>query len=136
MNANNSTMASSDLKFSDKIFCVAVGKCPRCGVGHHYESDNPLKINKFLNVPDRCPHCNLNYKPEIGFYWGATYVSYMMTVGFSLMLFLASVIIFGFINSLSINFIIVNTVSLIILAPYFVRWSRTMWLWWFYVDKA
>lgn len=127
-------MASDSLKFSDKIFCVAVGKCPRCGMGNHYESNNPLKGGKFLNVPDRCPHCNLNFKPEIGFYWGASYVSYILTVGFSLILFLGSVLTFGFINSLSINFVIFNAVMLILFAPFMVRWSRTMWLWWFYVE--
>lgn len=136
MSPNNSIMIEGNLKFSEKLFCVAVGKCPRCGIGPHFHSNNPLYIQKFMNVNERCPHCDLNFSPEIGFYWGATYVSYMMTVGFSLTLFVASVIFFGFINSLNIKFVIVNAVLLVLLAPIFVRLSRTMWLWWFYEDKA
>lgn len=136
MTSNINTMASNNLNFSDKLFCVATGKCPRCGKGHHFEGNNPLQPTKFMNVQKRCSNCDLNFEPEIGFYWGATYVSYMMTVAFSLTLFVASVIFFGFFNTLNVKFVIVNAISLVILAPVFVRLSRTMWLWWFYVDKA
>lgn len=136
MNPNNSIMAGSSLSFSDKVFSVVKGKCPRCGVGNHFESNNPLNVKQILNVHTRCSHCNLNFNPEIGFYWGATYASYMITVAFSVSLFVASVIIFGFYKSLNINFVILNAILLVLFAPYFVRLSRTMWLWWFYEDKA
>lgn len=134
MATNSNAMYST--KFSDKIFSVVVGKCPRCDKGNMFESNSPLHPVKYLNVNNRCATCDLNFKPELGFYWGATYVSYMLTVAFSVAVFVAFVVFVGFYNALSYTYLGINTALLVLLAPVFVRLSRAMWLWWFYEDKA
>jgi len=35
-------------------------------------------------MPERCPVCEQNYEPEPGFYYGAMFMSYMMTSFFCL----------------------------------------------------
>ena len=53
-------------------------KCPRCRKGDLYvapfEFKDPLKMN------DRCSHCDQNFSPEPGYYFGAMFISYGWTV--------------------------------------------------------
>ncbi|MBL0308203.1 MAG: DUF983 domain-containing protein [Bacteroidetes bacterium] len=111
---------------------IITGKCPRCEQGEVFESSNPYLVSKMLNTHKRCAHCNLNYIPEIGFYWGATYVAYALTVAFSGLVFVISTIMFGFMNSLNLNYVLVNGILIFILSPVFFRLSRIFWLWMFY----
>lgn len=79
-----------------------------------------------------CLSCSLNFNPEIGFYWGATYVAYALTVAFSGFTFAVSVLLFGFMPSLSLTYVGVNAALLVIFSPVFLRYSRLLWLWMFY----
>lgn len=105
------------------------GKCPRCGKGKVFKSANPYSLTQMLDTNMACPECKLNFSPEIGFYWGATYVAYALTVAFSVAVFAISTLIFGFMNSLSINYVVVNGILLFIFCPLFFRFSRMLWLW-------
>ncbi len=88
-----------------KLSTFLLGRCPRCGQGHLFKSDNPLAVRKMLNMNQHCSNCQLNFVPEVGFYWGATYVSYAFTVAFSAFTFVISVMLFGFMNSLNLRYI-------------------------------
>lgn len=107
-------------------------KCPSCGKGHLFVSANPYNFRTFTNMPAACPDCGLNFNPEIGFYWGATYISYGLTMAFTAFTFITSTLLFGFMNSLGLFYITVNSVMLILLTPVFIRYSRTIWLWMFF----
>lgn len=85
-----------------------------------------------LDTRKECTTCHLNFIPEIGFYWGATYVAYALTVAFSGAVFVVSWILFGFINSLNLKYVLVNGILLFLLSPVFFRFSRILWLWMFY----
>jgi uncharacterized protein (DUF983 family) len=111
------------------------GRCPRCGVGRVFESANPYNFSKMLNTNRECTNCHLNFIPEPGFYWGATYMSYGITVAFSGVTFAISTLLFGFMNSLSLTYVAVNAMLLFILSPVFFRFSRILWLWIFYDRK-
>ena len=108
------------------------GKCPRCGQGAVFVSPNPFNISKMASMHDHCDNCQLEFSPERGFYWGATYMSYAITVAFSFFTFAISTALFGFMNSLSWQYVLVNAVFLVLLSPLFFRFSRLSWLWVFY----
>jgi uncharacterized protein (DUF983 family) len=108
------------------------GKCPRCEQGDVFVSSNPYNLPKMAKMNDRCSHCDLDFNPETGFYWGATYMSYAITVAFSCFTFVVSTLIFGFMNSLSLYYVLVNGILLVLLSPVFFRYSRLSWLWIFY----
>ncbi|MCB2378218.1 DUF983 domain-containing protein [Hymenobacter sp. BT635] len=40
-----------------------------------------LSLTKFDAMYEACPDCGQHYEPEVGFYWGAMYVSYGFSVG-------------------------------------------------------
>ncbi len=105
------------------------GHCPRCGEGKVFLSSNPYNLTKMLETNKYCPVCHLDFIPEIGFYWGATYMSYVITVAFSGFTFLISTLLFGFMNSLSLTYVAVNGFLLFLLCPIFFRFSRILWLW-------
>jgi hypothetical protein len=110
-------------------------KCPRCGKGHVFVSANPYNFGKILSTNKECPVCHLDFVPEIGFYWGATYMSYAITVAFSVFTFVVSTLMFGFMNSLNLKYVAVNGLLLFLFSPVFSRFSRESWLWMFYENK-
>jgi uncharacterized protein (DUF983 family) len=112
-----------------KLTQLLKGRCPRCGEGRIFESPNPYKLRQMLQVRKRCSHCDLDFSPEPGFYWGATYVDYALTVAFSAFTFLMSTLIFGFMNSLSWQYVAGNALLLLIFCPIFFRFGRVLWLW-------
>lgn len=80
-----------------------------------------------------CPVCNQKTEIEPGFYYGTSYVSYALAVAFVVSVFVAWYVLIGF----SINddrvFWCMGTaiVGLILIQPFLMRLSRTLWLSWF-----
>ncbi len=52
-------------------------KCPRCRKGDLFTK--PFNISKPLDMPKRCVHCEQKTEPEPGFYFGAMFLSYLLT---------------------------------------------------------
>lgn len=48
-------------------------RCPRCGVGKLY--------SKPFSMFEHCPHCQLKFEREQGYFIGAMYINYGATVG-------------------------------------------------------
>ncbi len=82
---------------------------------------------------DKCPVCGQPTDIEVGFYYGTSYVSYALTVAFSVATFIGWWVLIGF--SIDDNRIFwwlgLNAFLLIALQPVFMRLSRTLWLSWF-----
>jgi uncharacterized protein (DUF983 family) len=111
---------------------IISGKCPRCGKGKLFKNQNPYNLRHMLEMEKQCSNCQLDFSPEIGFYWGATYVSYALNVALSVATFVASTVFFGFMNSLSLTYVAVNGVIIILASPLITRISRILWLWMFH----
>lgn len=84
----------------------------------------------FANMNKECSVCSQPMEPEIGFYYGTGYVSYALAVAISTSTFVAWWVLIGF--SFSDNrffwWIGLNAVLLILMQPYLMRLSRTVWL--------
>ena len=80
-----------------------------------------------------CVVCGQASEIEVGFYYGTSYVSYVITVGLSLI----SLAVWGLTIGLSVNdnrFFVwmgVNALLLILLQPWLMRLSRSLWISWF-----
>jgi hypothetical protein len=80
-----------------------------------------------------CPVCGQPTEIEVGFYYGTSYVSYVITVGLSLL----SLGIWALTIGLSVKdnrFFYrmgTNAVLLILLQPWLMRLSRSLWISWF-----
>ena len=73
----------------------------------------------------KCPVCNEDFKREPGYYFGATYVSYALTVGLGIALFLLLCVIF---NVNVISYLVLFSLLLLALMPLIFRVSRLIWI--------
>jgi hypothetical protein len=108
-------------------------KCPRCRRGPMFNNNNPWNLRKVFSMPQRCPECNQPYELEPGFWYGTGYVSYALSVLYLIITFVLWWIFIGF--SVTDNrffwWMGIAVVSLIILQPWLMRFSRALYLYFF-----
>ncbi len=114
------------------LISVLNNKCPRCRKGQIFSSTNPY-TKGFVKMNSTCEVCGQPTEIEVGFYYGTAYVSYALTVAFSVATFIAWWVIIGL--SLDDNrffwWMGTNAVLMILMQPLFMRLSRSIWLSWF-----
>ena len=112
---------------------VFKNRCPHCREGKLFVTDNAYDLKNSRKMHKHCPVCGQPTEIEVGFYYGTGYVSYALTVAFSVATFIAWWVLIGF--SIDDNRIFywlgINAFLLIALQPLFMRLSRTLWLSWF-----
>jgi uncharacterized protein (DUF983 family) len=107
--------------------------CPRCREGKLFQHPTTIRFKKNMLMNKECTVCGQSSEIEVGFYYGTSYVSYVLTVGLSLI----SLGIWALTIGLSVNdnrFFIwmgVNAALLIFLQPWLMRFSRSLWISWF-----
>ena len=106
-------------------------KCARCRTGNMFTHKMHLfSTQKNMAMPEKCASCGQRMEIEVGFYYGTGYVSYALTVAISVATFIAYWVLVGISindNSLFI-WLGLNIAVLIILLPYLMRLSRSIWL--------
>ncbi len=107
------------------LFSITKNKCPSCHKGDFFIYHNPYQLSKFDKMNKRCTVCNENFERETGFYYGAMFVSYALTVCFGIILFLITCVL---LNLEVVTFLIVFAVLQIALMPVFYRTARLIWV--------
>jgi uncharacterized protein (DUF983 family) len=108
-------------------------RCPRCREGKLFTNSVSVSVKKNLAMPKYCEVCGQPTEIEVGFYYGTSYVSYAITVALSVVTLVA----WWFIIGLSVNdnrffyWMGSNAVFLILLQPWLMRLSRSLWISWF-----
>ena len=107
--------------------------CPRCRTGKIFISSNAYDLKNTVKIHDACTVCGQPTEIETGFYYGTGYVSYALTVAFSVASFIAWWVIIGFSldDTRFFWWMGMNAVVLVILQPLIMRLSRSLWLSWF-----
>lgn len=115
------------------LLSVLDNRCPRCRTGRIFRSPNPYRLGQVVAMVEACPACGQPTEIETGFYYGTGYVSYALTVAFSVASFVAWWVLIGF--SLQDDrffwWLGTNAGLLILLQPPIMRLSRSIWLSWF-----
>lgn len=100
-------------------------KCPNCGEGDLFCNKNVYKYQGFFEMPKECPNCKQDFQIEPGFYYGAMYISYGLTIAVTVAVF----VVMSILNVFSIvGFLITDVITLIITLPYIFKVSRSFWL--------
>lgn len=108
-----------------KSYSILRLKCPRCHKGNLFVSRNAYNLKRMLDMPDRCPVCNQDFRVEPGFYSGALWVSFPMVVVLGLPLW---ILVFFFVDlSFDMMFLLFG-VTIFGLQPLIMRYSRAIWL--------
>ena len=100
-------------------------KCPNCRIGSLFIDQNPYKLRDLNKMHERCSKCDLKFSLEPGFYQGAAYVSYGFQVLNSLIVFN---LLFWFTSIHWKNIIYFILGFIIVLTPYIVVVSRSVWI--------
>jgi len=99
-------------------------RCPQCREGKMFKYP-AYNVKRFDEMYEQCPVCGLYYEIEVGFYWGAMYISY----GFSVALVLLVGIILYQAGDPSIwVYVLAVAGSVILLTPLFFRYARMLML--------
>ena len=99
-------------------------KCPKCGQGHaFYKKGNPL-LFQMPRMHANCPVCGHKFEKETGYFFGAMYVSYALTVAEMFAVFIiAQFFIEGFAPIIALI-----AVMAILLSTFNFRMSRMLWI--------
>ena len=100
--------------------------CPRCRQGPIYRT--PL-WRGFLNMHERCPNCGMQFEREQGYFVGAMYFSYLLSIPPCLLIALAlwRITGWGFDTVMLATF-----VTYLPFVPAVTRFARVLWM---YVDR-
>ncbi|MEP7231468.1 MAG: DUF983 domain-containing protein [Ginsengibacter sp.] len=115
------------------IWSVLTMRCPRCRRGDMFRHSNPfkkLKLSYILDMHDHCPVCRQKFDLEPGFWYGTGYVSYGLAVAISGITFIAWWIIIGISteDNRIFGWLIFNSVLLVVIQPWLMRFSRVVYL--------
>lgn len=104
--------------------------CPRCRQGKLFKNNLALSIKKNMDMNEYCPICGQRTQIEVGFYYGTGYVSYLIALALTAVYFGLWYLLIGF--SFSDDrfkwWIISNSVLLVLLQPWLMRFSRSLWI--------
>lgn len=100
-------------------------KCPKCHEGDLFCNKNIYKFKGFLDMPNYCPKCNQSFRIESGFYLGAMYVSYALTIALNVSVFVALMTFDAFTLT---NFFTTAGILSLVCMPYIVKISRSIWI--------
>jgi uncharacterized protein (DUF983 family) len=112
---------------TSKIGAMLRAKCPRCRRGDMFRGGiYNFGSNKIL---DHCPHCNLHYEIEPGYFYAAMYVSYAFNVAEALMIAALTYLLTHNSTSPWLYIAAILTGS-VVLSPINFRYSRVILLYW------
>ena len=105
------------------VASALAGKCPRCEKGKIFAEKGNILLLKVPKMNEHCPECGYKFDKEPGYFLGAMYVSYGMTI-------IEMLTVFGltfWYVPLSVFFVIIfGTLFLFSLFNY--RIARTLWI--------
>jgi uncharacterized protein (DUF983 family) len=107
--------------------------CPRCRQGRLFKNPVSIGLKKNMAMHKNCEVCGQPTEKEPGFYYGTGYVSYALAVAISVATFVAWFVLIGMSvhDNRFFYWIITNAVLLVVLQPWLMRLSRSIWISWF-----
>ena len=98
------------------IRAVLLGKCPRCQTGAFFAT--------FWKNHDDCPHCNLHFEREAGYFLMSIFIAYLLQG-----VILVPLVITMFQTGVPVIVnILIGLAVMIAIAPFTYRYSRIFWL--------
>jgi hypothetical protein len=113
------------MKLFKALYSIFNNKCPRCHHGDVFKHKNPYDLGNLFNMHNTCSHCGLLYEKETGFFYGAMYASYGLSVGWFIVWYAIQNF---FLNLDTFEFAVGLVISIVLMSPLSLRWSRLIWL--------
>lgn len=108
------------------LYSILRYKCPRCHEGDFFVNNRNYDLKNLTKNHEKCSNCGLRYEREVGFFFGAMFVSYALSVAFAVAIGVAVLVLFP---SASYKvYIVAILIGLVILSPFAYRLSRLIWI--------
>ncbi|MEY2793974.1 MAG: hypothetical protein RJA76_1966 [Bacteroidota bacterium] len=108
-----------------KLSAVINARCPQCREGRLFKFKF-WNVLKFSQMNDHCPVCQLRYEVEPGFWFGAMYVSYALTVG---IMVVGGFVIYNFFGDPgALGYVVPITLISLLAVPFNFRIARTVFI--------
>ena len=109
-----------------KFYSIVNMKCPRCHEGDLFPPNTLYQPTKFSDMHSDCSNCGQPYEPELGYYYGAMFVSYGISTAIFIAVWVAMAFMF---DEITIGMMVIAlTIAVVILLPLNFRLSRAMWI--------
>ena len=110
-------------------------RCPGCREARLFKVRNPYRLRSINDMHAACPKCGEDFLREPGFYFGAAYVNYALTVALWVAV-LVALYVFGDLGWVPFTgmfdqpelFLFTGVVTLLVLLPPLQRLSRSIWI--------
>ncbi|MGM0479287.1 MAG: DUF983 domain-containing protein [Bacteroidota bacterium] len=110
----------------NRLYSILKARCPVCHEGKVFTYNQVFHPGKFDKMEERCSACGHKYEIETGFFYGAMYVAYALTVALSVATFILTYLIYP--PTPYWVYIINILVVLIVMAPITFRGGRMIWI--------
>ena len=117
-----------------RLSWVLRNRCPRCGKGELFVHANAYNLRHTARMNASCAACGEDFGREPGFYFGAAYVSYALTVALWIAVLVALMCFdawgwmeFGMFTHPG-TFLVTGITLLLVLLPVIYRLSRSLWI--------
>ena len=85
-----------------------------------------------MDMNKNCPVCGQPTEIEVGFYYGTSYVSYVLSILISVFIVIIWFLVIGLSEiTLLVSWMVFNGIVLLLLQPWLMRLSRSIWISWF-----
>lgn len=107
-----------------KLYSILNFKCPYCHEGQFFQA-HPYNLRRAGDLLERCPACLRKYSIEPGFYFGAMYVSYAITVAVSVSIWVAILVLAP---EMALHWQVALIGAVLVLGgPFFYALSKIIW---------
>ena len=124
----------NDLCRMPKLSWILQNRCPKCGKGALFVNPNAYDLRHTAAMHSACESCGEDFEREPGFYFGAAYVSYALTVALWIAVLVALMCFdawgwmeFGMFTHPG-TFLTTGISLLVVLMPLLYRLSRSLWI--------
>ena len=116
-----------------KVIYALSCKCPNCKKGKIFSNGGNILLFNIPKMNKRCPKCNYKFEREIGFFFGAMFVSYALAAA----QMITSLVVFWYFIDLSpLRVFFIITAIAFLLSTINFKLSRSIWIYLFYKDSV
>ncbi|WP_163398200.1 DUF983 domain-containing protein [Flavobacterium fluviatile] len=111
---------------SNSLIHILKNECPHCHKGKVFKDKNIYLNFGFPKMNETCSHCHYKFQKEPGFFFGAMYVNYGLTVAQGITTYCIAQ--FFFENTFDLRIIPIIAFVIILLTSFNLRFSRLAWI--------
>lgn len=114
---------------SNTLLHILNNECPHCQQGKVFKEKSIFFKFSLPKMNEHCPHCNYKFQKEPGYFFGAMYVNYGLTVAQGIATYVIAH--FFFKETFDLRIIPIIMAVIIALTPFNLRFSRLLWIYMF-----